>query len=152
MIHELNLSCHLKGRSEMFSKCDRGMSFVQVAVSDWPIASQIGRRPTPTLSFPSLEVQIPYFHHHQFSSKSSTYTPIITFSCFRLSLNYRVIVATQTIRSNTMSSQSAAAASHDELNHSSLFKMKGRIALVTGGGSGIGLMATQALAVNGAKV
>ncbi|KAF7716309.1 Short-chain dehydrogenase/reductase (SDR) family protein [Penicillium ucsense] len=33
-----------------------------------------------------------------------------------------------------------------------LFSMKGKVALVTGGGSGIGLMATQALAVNGAKV
>lgn len=33
-----------------------------------------------------------------------------------------------------------------------LFDVKGKVALVTGGGSGIGLMATQALAVNGAKV
>lgn len=30
--------------------------------------------------------------------------------------------------------------------------MKGKVALVAGGGSGIGLIATQALAVNGAKV
>lgn len=33
-----------------------------------------------------------------------------------------------------------------------LFSVKGKVALITGGGSGIGLMATQALAVNGAKV
>ncbi|KAF8153646.1 hypothetical protein K438DRAFT_1987449 [Mycena galopus ATCC 62051] len=40
---------------------------------------------------------------------------------------------------------------HDfQLNE--VFDVKGKIALVTGGGSGIGLMATQALAVNGAKV
>jgi len=35
---------------------------------------------------------------------------------------------------------------------SEVFNVKGKVALVTGGGSGIGLMATQALAVNGAKV
>ncbi|KAF7337093.1 Nad-binding protein [Mycena venus] len=35
---------------------------------------------------------------------------------------------------------------------SEVFNVKEKVALVTGGGSGIGLMATQALAVNGAKV
>merc|ERR1712230_181702 len=35
---------------------------------------------------------------------------------------------------------------------SSVFNVKGKVALITGGGSGIGLMITQALAVNGAKV
>ncbi|KAJ7790581.1 hypothetical protein B0H14DRAFT_3115543 [Mycena olivaceomarginata] len=35
---------------------------------------------------------------------------------------------------------------------SEVFNVQGKVALVTGGGSGIGLMATQALAVNGAKV
>ncbi|KAJ5525116.1 hypothetical protein N7494_011766 [Penicillium frequentans] len=33
-----------------------------------------------------------------------------------------------------------------------VFNVKDRVALITGGGSGIGLMATQSLAVNGAKV
>jgi len=35
---------------------------------------------------------------------------------------------------------------------SNVFNVKDKVALITGGGSGIGLMATQALAVNGAKV
>jgi NAD(P)-dependent dehydrogenase (short-subunit alcohol dehydrogenase family) len=35
------------------------------------------------------------------------------------------------------------------LQASKLFSMKGKVAVVTGGGSGIGLMTTQALSANG---
>lgn len=40
-------------------------------------------------------------------------------------------------------------ASTDQLHVSNLFSMKDAVCLVTGGGTGIGLMATQALAANG---
>ncbi|KAK6381449.1 hypothetical protein LTS17_004507 [Exophiala oligosperma] len=43
-------------------------------------------------------------------------------------------------------------ASTQELHISNLFSLKGHVCLVTGGGTGIGLMATQALAANGARV
>jgi NAD(P)-dependent dehydrogenase (short-subunit alcohol dehydrogenase family) len=39
-----------------------------------------------------------------------------------------------------------------DLQLNEVFDVKGKVALVTGGGSGIGLMITQTLAVNGAKV
>ncbi|KAK9775507.1 putative Rhamnolipids biosynthesis 3-oxoacyl-[acyl-carrier-protein] reductase [Seiridium cardinale] len=39
-----------------------------------------------------------------------------------------------------------------KFSRDNLFNLKGRVALITGGGSGIGLMATQALVNNGAKV
>lgn len=45
-----------------------------------------------------------------------------------------------------------SSSSNDHFKIENLYNVKGKIALVTGGGSGIGLMATQALAVNGAKV
>ena len=41
---------------------------------------------------------------------------------------------------------------HDKFKIENLYSVKGRVALITGGGSGIGLMATQALAINGARV
>ncbi|KAL3462906.1 hypothetical protein BJX64DRAFT_299282 [Aspergillus heterothallicus] len=46
----------------------------------------------------------------------------------------------------------AAEHSNEQFKLENLFSVKGKVALVTGGGSGIGLMATQALAKNGAKV
>jgi len=46
----------------------------------------------------------------------------------------------------------ASENNNSDFQLSEVFNVKGKIALVTGGGSGIGLMATQALAVNGAKV
>ena len=39
-----------------------------------------------------------------------------------------------------------------DLQNSTIFNLHGRIALVTGGGSGIGLMIARGLAANGAKV
>ncbi len=43
-------------------------------------------------------------------------------------------------------------ASTADLQVEKLFSVKGHVAVVTGGGTGIGLMATQALAANGARV
>jgi NAD(P)-dependent dehydrogenase (short-subunit alcohol dehydrogenase family) len=42
--------------------------------------------------------------------------------------------------------------STENLTAEKLFSVKGFVCVVTGGGTGIGLMATQALAANGARV
>ncbi|KAK4550050.1 hypothetical protein LTR36_003017 [Oleoguttula mirabilis] len=51
-----------------------------------------------------------------------------------------------------MASDNASAHNNQDFQLSELFNVKDKVALITGGGSGIGLMMTQALAVNGAKV
>lgn len=54
--------------------------------------------------------------------------------------------------SNQLKRTNSTMANNAELKQSNIFNVKNKIALVTGGGSGIGLMITQTLAVNGAKV
>ncbi|KAF2629754.1 NAD(P)-binding protein [Macroventuria anomochaeta] len=54
--------------------------------------------------------------------------------------------------SNQLRQSCSTMSNNAELQQSSIFNVKDKIALVTGGGSGIGLMITQTLAVNGAKV
>ncbi|KAK5120328.1 hypothetical protein LTR85_006267 [Meristemomyces frigidus] len=51
-----------------------------------------------------------------------------------------------------MASDNAKSHNNQDFQLSELFNVKDKVALITGGGSGIGLMMTQALAVNGAKV
>nr|POE56544.1 rhamnolipids biosynthesis 3-oxoacyl-[acyl-carrier-protein] reductase [Quercus suber] len=51
-----------------------------------------------------------------------------------------------------MASSDSKSHNNADFQLANVFSVQGKVALITGGGSGIGLMATQALAVNGAKV
>ena len=51
-----------------------------------------------------------------------------------------------------MASDDASSHNNPDFQLGNVFNVKDKVALITGGGSGIGLMAVQALAVNGAKV
>ncbi|KAK1234921.1 hypothetical protein PQX77_001883 [Marasmius sp. AFHP31] len=51
-----------------------------------------------------------------------------------------------------VASENPSQHNNEDFKFENVFNVKDKVALITGGGSGIGLMATQALAVNGAKV
>ncbi|KAI1638086.1 hypothetical protein F4809DRAFT_649543 [Biscogniauxia mediterranea] len=87
------------------------------------------------------------------STLSSTSTPTPTLPPTTLNIRSTKL---RTIRSPTYNPRQtfrmASNSANAPLTRDKLFDLKGRVALVSGGGSGIGLMATQALVANGAKV
>lgn len=81
------------------------------------------------------------------SISRSTITTKLSTASFPLPTPYHHI-----LRPVSTEAKMSAQTSNDHFKLENLFSVKGKVALVTGGGSGIGLMATQALAKNGAKV
>ena len=80
------------------------------------------------------------------------YNPLKALFHARLTFN-PVLYATHHRRTLTMSSsQQPGKLSHDDLRADKVFDVRGYKAVVTGGGSGIGLMITQTLVANGADV
>ncbi|KAF4451953.1 gluconate 5-dehydrogenase [Fusarium austroafricanum] len=83
-------------------------------------------------------------------------TPLVKNSCITASNQLRTFqssIRRDSQHTHKMSGkQPASGGEHRDFSRDALFDLSGKVALVTGGGSGIGLMATQALAVNGAKV
>lgn len=70
----------------------------------------------------------------------------------RTSIHPRAILARPTFIPPPIRTMASLNKSNEDLKLSKLFDVSNFTAIVTGGGTGIGLMITQALATNGAKV